>query len=387
MATRKKNFIDNLPKINMQQAASYAGFSLDYNRPRTITNCPFCGGKKKFYIYLSSNGTELGAAHCMKCGEHLTPIAMFAYSLGLDYNNPDNLKESARQWYQLQRGDAPTLKTKKNIKTIPKTIKFEQIDVPQAPLEVRSSTYKELQNALFLQPNHKENLLQRGLSEKTISLFGYRSAPMSQESADAVVQTLLQKGCTLLGVPGFYTTKDEKWHMVSTGSGILLPQKNGLGQIQSFQIRRDTVDKGKRYISLSSRDYLNGAPASASCHFRRGNKEIDDVILTEGPLKADIISELTGYSVIAVAGVNSLSQLPKALMDLKAAGMRKITIAYDMDIRTNKEVQKAEKKLTRMLNLLQIPYSILSWDEDLKGLDDWAVKQPDLLKLNCEKAT
>ena len=117
---------------------------------------------------------------------------------------------------------------------------------------------------------------------------------------------------------------------------------------------------------------LNGSPAYAHCHLRIGRKGLTELILTEGPLKADVISSLTGYSVLAVPGVNSLSFLPQALFDLKKAGVMKILIAYDMDIRTNETVHKAEKRLMSLLSRAQIPHTVLYWDERYKGLDDWA---------------
>lgn len=367
----KYNKDDNLPKIDMREAATLAGFSLDLRKNTTHANCPFCGGKKKFYISLSMPNNPLGYAHCMKCGENLSPIGMFAYSQGIS-----DMKEAANVWYKMQRGAAGSEGKKKmqKVREIPK-VDIKSIDVEPASLEVRDRTYKEMLKLLALFPEHKENLLNRGLTESAINENGYRSMPSSEKNSTLIIQTLLQKGCVLLGVPGFYQSDDKKWHMSLFGPGILIPQRNGFGQIQSLQIRRDTDAKAKRYISFSSRDMLNGAPAYAHCHFRLGRKGLRDVIITEGPLKADVISCLTGYSVIAVPGVNSLAFLPQALYDLKAKGMKKVTIAYDMDIRTNEAVQKAQVKLTQLLERAGIYYSILKWDETFKGLDDWAVEQ------------
>ena len=352
----------------MREAATLAGFSIDSRKPRTIADCPFCGGKKKFYINLSTSQSPLGYAHCMKCGENLSPIDMFAYSLGIS-----DRKEAAATWYKMQRGEAGSEGVQKmnKIKETPK-VEFETIDVEPVPINVRDRTYREMLNLLSLFPEHKENLLKRGLSEKDIERNQYRSLPSSKENAALVISALLQKGCVLLGVPGFYQTKEKKWAMSIFESGILIPQRNGFGQIQSFQIRRDTNEKGKRYIAFSSRDMLNGAPAYAHCHISHGEKGLDDIIITEGPLKADVVSSLTGYSVLAVPGVNSLSFLPQALYDLKSKGLCRVTIAYDMDIRTNPHVQKAQTKLCHLLERAGIYYSILSWDEEYKGLDDWA---------------
>lgn len=357
-------------KITMEEAARFAGFSLDTRKNITITDCPFCGGKEKFYISLSLPYNPLGLAHCMRCGETLSSIGMFARAKGLNSN-----KEASKAWHKLRRGEADeeaNLKFKQ-IRQKPRT-EIKRVDVDPAPIEIRDKTYRNMLSLLALLPEHKNNLLKRGLTEKAIEEAEYRSLPRSEKNIALIVQSLLQRGCVLKGVPGFFQRSDGKWTMVSYKGegGILLPQRNGFGQIQGFQIRRDTDVKSKRYIALSSRDYPNGSPAYTYCHLRRGNKGLEEIILTEGPLKADVISCLTGYSVLAVPGVNSLGFLPQALYDLKAAGVQKVCIAYDMDIRVNKEVQKAQKKLMSLLKRAGIHYSVLNWDESLKGLDDWA---------------
>ena len=365
--TKYSNLEKDVPLINMEQAATLAGFLLDTRKNTTVVDCPFCQGKKKFYISLSTSKRPLGIAHCMKCAQTLSPIGMYAYSLGIS-----DIKEAAREWYKMNRSQTPEAKKERRKLQERPTIVVKRVDVDPVDLSVRNRTYHEMLKLLTLLPKHKENLLLRGMSEKDIVKGEYRSLPVSKENTELLVQALLQQGCVLKGVPGFYTDESNKWHLNVFGSGILIPQRNGLGQIQSFQIRRDTNEKSKRYISLSSRDKLTGSPAYAHCHLRIGRKGLTELILTEGPLKADVISSLTGYSVLAVPGVNSLSFLPQALFDLKKAGVMKIHIAYDMDIRTNETVQKAEKRLMSLLSRAQIPHTVLYWDERYKGLDDWA---------------
>ena len=368
MMTFKK---DDVPPINMEQAARLAGFMVDSTKVTTKTDCPFCNGKKKFYISLETARNPLGIAHCMKCAETLSPIGMFAYSIGTT-----DLKEASREWYRMNRDSSKEVK--KKIKTLREATpqrEFSKIDVEPAELSVRNRTYTAMLSLLTLLPKHKDNLLRRGLSEEAIVKAGYKSLPTSKANRELLVQSLLQQGCVLKGVPGFFTTENQKWDLNVFGSGILIPQRNGFNQIQSFQIRRDTNEKSKRYIALSSRDKMNGAPAYAHCHLRIGKRGLEEVILTEGPLKADVISCITGYSVLAVPGVSSLSFLPQALLDLKKAGLREVSIAYDMDIRVNETVQKAERKLMQLLSMAEIPHTVLSWDEEYKGLDDWLVSR------------
>jgi hypothetical protein len=221
-------------------------------------------------------------------------------------------------------------------------------------------------------------------------------------------------GATLEGVPGFYKDKNGDWTLKDCGSGILIPQRNSKGQIQGFQIRADDrphicrncrffikgtckcskskfcdaavkkdsscsefKEAGSRYFALSSRDEDCGTGSQTYVHFREGVRGFGDMIITEGALKADVISALSGYSVLSVPGVNSLKFLPQALRSLLNKDLCRVIIAYDMDIRENDKVKRARDKLESLLRHLEIPYRNLSWDETYKGLDDylWAEKR------------
>lgn len=353
--------------VTMEQAAYMAGFRLEVGKTTTKADCPFCGGKKKLYITLSSSRYPDGIAHCMKCGENISPIGMYGLSIGTR-----DLKEASRSWYELNRSkDADAKKVQKKLEQVPKAELAISVEENVAPVSVCDHTYRTMLEFLTLLPSHRKNLQDRGLTDIAIDTAAYKSVPVNEKNRELLINALLQRGCILKGVPGFYLDDGGNWKLNVFGTGILIPQRNGFGQIQGFQIRMDTSEKGKRYLALSSRDKPSGAPAQTFCHLRHGEKGLGEIILTEGALKADVISCLTGYSVLSVPGVNSLAFLPEALYDLKNTGLRKVCIAYDMDIRTNVAVQKAENKLTRLLDRAGIQYSILSWDERFKGLDDW----------------
>nr|DAD91505.1 MAG TPA: DNA directed DNA polymerase [Myoviridae sp. ctx322] len=53
--------------------------AFDYRRGWQKCDCPYCGGKQKFGINLSTNRTN-----CFKCGEHPTPINLVLYLEHLD---------------------------------------------------------------------------------------------------------------------------------------------------------------------------------------------------------------------------------------------------------------------------------------------------------------
>ena len=93
--------------------------------------------------------------------------------------------------------------------------------------------------------------------------------------------------------------------------------------------------------------------------------------MTEGPLKADVVHTLTGQTVVAVAGVNSLSKLEPVLQVLKGVGTKKIMTAFDMDFLTNPHVQNGYTNLTQLLAETGFQYGTYLWDPHYKGLDDY----------------
>ena len=88
-------------------------------------------------------------------------------------------------------------------------------------------------------------------------------------------------------------------------------------------------------------------------------------------MKADIIHELSGHSVIAVPGFNSLTQLKYTIIRLREFGIRELMTAFDMDYLTNPNVQKAFADLSSLLGEIGIPFGTYLWNPEYKGLDDY----------------
>lgn len=250
---------------------------------------------------------------------------------------------------------------------------FKEIDQDVAPLSIRHQTYTALLNSLILTDDHRNELKgpKRGLSDATIDEQVYRSYP--QVNLDDIANDLLMSGYVLDGVGGFFKREDGRWTLKRMPRGIIIPSRTGKGEIQSLQIRKDEVkDKDdKRYLTLSTAGALKGAKGPASCHFARGNGCIDTIVLTEGPLKGQIIAEYTKFPTIGTMGVNCTADIPDILSNLKTYGLVQVLIAFDMDLYENEYVQKALAKLIQMIEAQGIYHSRLDWDVTLKGLDDW----------------
>lgn len=248
-----------------------------------------------------------------------------------------------------------------------------------APIERRHQVYTAMLKNLELLPGHRDDLRRRGLSDEAIERIGFRSLSKYLDR-NALPKKLITDGYDLRGIPGF-GLENAKWALAGQkDSGYLIPLRNGSGMIQGFQIRYDhpSASNGKYGYFSSQQKGLDDGVKSAVWSAWAGDdvsksKEPFDIIITEGPLKGYIVHERTGANVLAVPGVNSLSKLGPALKSFKGFGLRTVYIAYDMDLFDNQDVAKALCGLIEMIKELALPFKIMVWGDEQKGLDDWVV--------------
>ena len=88
-------------------------------------------------------------------------------------------------------------------------------------------------------------------------------------------------------------------------------------------------------------------------------------------MKADIIHYLTGQTVLAVAGVNTLTHLELVLPQLRKQGVVRVMTAFDMDFMSNPHVQGGYMNLVSLLSAQGFTYGTYLWDPQYKGLDDY----------------
>ena len=252
----------------------------------------------------------------------------------------------------------------------------QDIELPLTDLDARHETYSALLSMLSLASDHRENLLSRGLTEEQIQKNGYKTMPVVGFAA--IAKQLQADGHYLAGVPGFYHNKDGSWALIREKRGILVPVRNPEGKIQGLQVRRDNIKKGKfRWISSVGKQ--DGCKAECWTHI--AGEPTPTVLLTEGPLKADIVHNLTDLTVIAVPGVNSLTHLKEMLEYVQAHGTTRIMTVFDMDYLKNPHVKDGYYNLAAMLAEVGIEYGTYLWDPAYKGLDDyvWHCRQEGIL--------
>lgn len=336
--------------------------------------CPCCDkglvGKKSIFrlnVNLAKN-----AFRCAKCGESGGPAGLYGY-VRYGYRKIDMTPQLKLEMIQEILGVKKGERINTNNYTF-ETYDVKRVDLDPAPLEVRNKTYEAFFNRLTLSDEHYNNLIKRGLREEDIIRNGYKSTPrIGVNKIPADLRRV--DACTLAGVPGFYKN-DSQWALCKVNRGFFIPvrdipsQFGNLGMINGLQIRFDVVDDDMpRYKWLSSRDMESGCPAETWSHFVGFPEK--EIILTEGPLKGDIINRFLDKPVLCIPGVHALEHLERLLKILYSYGVRHVQTAFDMDYMLNAHVQDAYVNLVNMLYNNGFTFERLMWDENYKGLDDY----------------
>ncbi|SDF51769.1 CHC2 zinc finger [Thermoanaerobacter thermohydrosulfuricus] len=344
-------------KISILDVAYKCGIKIlrKINKEEYLARCPFCGDSENpehGHLYLN---TAKDAYHCVRCGAGGYAVGLYAAC------NRISTKEAYKKLISQNN------RSEKKIPLV-QNIQKENTAKKIADIETRDKTYTALLSKLTLEKEHLKNLLKRGLSWEIIALNGYRSLPTDNKIRQEICHQLITEGHVLEGVPGFYTDRNNNWNFVYD-KGFLIPVKNVQGKIQGLQIRLDNTRNGK-YKWFSSNGLKNGTSAHAWQGIHGGPSEV--VIITEGPLKADVAHYLSRLTFVSVPGVTAIKGIEMILAEL---GAKKVYIAYDMDLLINKGVQKAKAKLEEKLTAKGFKVYTKTWDPAYKGIDDYLLAQ------------
>lgn len=282
-------------------------------------DCPFCGDRKgKLNLNLKKNVFK-----CNRCGESGGMLALYGKVYGVDNQTACQKIKDA-----LGRNEkAPSYQvTYKEIESKEPEIE----NSPPASDEVKNKTYSMLFSMLILAESHRRNLLRRGLSEEKIDANGYKSTPVF--GFKKITRKLIEAGCTVKGVPGFYQDEDGEWtiYFNPKSAGYMIPIRNIDSLIVGVQIRLDHPYDGRKYIWLSSVNFHMGVSSGSPVHLA-GEPGAKVVFITEGPLKGDVSHFLSGRTFGCVPGVNQYANLAPFLKTMKALGTEYVYEAYDMD--------------------------------------------------------
>ena len=199
-------------------------------------------------------------------------------------------------------------------------------------------------------------------------------------------------------IPGMYRVNDSIRIVRRSNksiSGYFVPVKDCYGRISGMQIRYDNlpenatekqIENYHKYAWYSSSEKETGCPVTGieNVHhtFTVDGAAPKTVYLTEGCLKADIASAISGKPFIALIGVNNVSQLPQELKYLKENGTQLIKVAVDMDYRDKPNVAKALANIMQIIGEAGLESVLLTWPSEYKGIDDFLAEDARRKKKN-----
>lgn len=364
-------------EFEMSDVLWLLGIQRPHGRSSFYIPCPDCDPPNKRDGHLNINLIK-NCFRCPKCGYSGGMLDLYSRFSGI----PRELARAEIE-YRLgiredppQSGDITVSKQKAQIVVLGRPPDADEAPPPKEfplnDINTRDATYRALLNKLSLASDHKNNLLSRGLTEQVIVANQYRTTPVVGNKA--IARQLLDEGYYLSGVPGFYRDEeDEQWTFFELKRGILIPVRDYMGRIQGLQVRRDDVIK-RKFRWVSSAEMLDGCGAEGWVHIAGPIRE--EMLLIEGPMKADIIYHLSGISSFAVPGVNTLKQLDILLDTARSMGVKRFMTAFDMDMMKNHNVHNGFRNLAYMLDSHNFPFGTYLWRPDPKynGLDDYIWK-------------
>jgi|RhiMetdeSRZDD1v2_1073273.scaffolds.fasta_scaffold50267_6 hypothetical protein len=315
----------------------------DWHDASRHTPCPICG--KPDWCRVSTDG---GWAICRR----------------VDTGSGIHKQDKGGAEYWLYRLDGGSLQPRQAI----------VFPAPLKPACADTSTldriYRALLDVLPLAQSHRQALRQWGLADAEMLRRQYRTFPLAGRAALAkhLVEQLGADLC--VQVPGFYVAEQDgrRWWSLAGAAGLLIPVRNLDGHIVALKVRADVPGDGPKYSTVSSTKHSGpspGAPAHAPLYAgARGNT----VRLTEGELKADLATALSGLLTISVPGVAMWRKALPVLHDLQAP---QVLLAFDADWPINPQVTHALGQAAFALGTAGYEVQAENWDPALgKGIDD-----------------
>jgi hypothetical protein len=250
------------------------------------------------------------------------------------------------------------------------------VELPSHPCADRAAPavldriYHALLGTLPLSSDHRQALWQRGLADSDISRYQYGTLPLKGRAtlAKRVADWWGAEVCAQ--VPGFYVAErnGQRWWSLAGAAGLLIPVRNFDGHIIALKVRADDSGNGPKYTTVSSTKYCGPSPG-AQVHVPLFSGQHGDIVrLTEGELKADVATALSGLLTVAIPGV---ALWRRALPVLQALGLQRVLLSFDADWRTNPHVAQALGQAAFALVTAGYEVQIEVWEPALgKGIDD-----------------
>lgn len=236
--------------------------------------------------------------------------------------------------------------------------------------------YSALLRHLPLEARHGEMLNARGLDAGAIEAGGYRSLPRQGRGRAITKLEGIFGQDLLLSVPGFFLNDGARGAYLSLAGppGMLVPVRDASGRVLALKVRRDDPGNGPKYLYVSS-TARGGAGPGAPVHVPLSSapsSQLGVVRVTEGELKADVATQLSGVLTISVPGVSAWRGVLPVLAGLSP---RQVQLAFDADAATNPIVARAAEETAVAMAHEGYEVIVEQWDGMLaKGVDDALVR-------------
>lgn len=379
--------------------------------------CPFCGDRDGHCNFcIIRDGEVKNVYHCFHCDAGGNMLSLYADLTGICGKH-----RYKRAYHEVERklatgGRKMMVRRERRLGQVKEKEKEdtgEKTDVSHLDL-----VYREMLSMLELKERHKADLRRRGLTEMEICGMeqeGYRST--ASEDSQLIARTLINRGFSLKGVPGFFINRNGDWETAfyPSNEGYLCPVRTVDGKIRGFQIRLDKPFQKRKYVWFTSSGRTGGT-SSKSPAGMSGELTGNVVRVTEGILKAEIAYLRSGMPYIGNPGVSNYKGVYQLLCELKGQGLQTVLECYDMDkmlyldcerdydgsctececagcaftgFECPKKRQKRDNirkgcmKLYEMCRELGLRCLRVTWDEaedglwsgTYKGIDDWMMRE------------
>lgn len=343
--------------FTIRDVAQLCGLSeLNEKNGEYYCECPFCGDRRGKFSYVVEKGTKKNIFGCFKCGKSGNTLELYmSLNPGL-YSGEDAWKQAIRDIEMRLDGKAPA-----SFRSGSYADQAEKADA-----DTIDRVYRIMLDGLTLFEEHKANLLKRGLTERQIEQYKFRSVPTPKtrrKFEQYVYSACKKQEIDPSNVPGLYY-ENGKLRVNMYTDGFLCPVYNH-GKILGFQIRADNPKDGAKYTWLTSANKPKGVSAGSPMTYLVGKRK-DIILITEGILKSEVVFMLLkgAVSLVGIAGVKIQSGLKNVLTDNPDAYVFE---AFDAD----KHIQLKDKSLLEELKTkTQDPEELLAFaKEDAKYHD------------------
>jgi len=239
-----------------------------------------------------------------------------------------------------------------------------------------NKVYRALLQELALSAAHREKLRKRGLTDDEINLREYKTltGPGRSKTARKLIDKFGVGTCKQ--VPGFFVKQGGKknyWTLAGS-PGLVVPLRDARSRIVALKVRVDKPGKGPKYSYITSSGRMgavqDGPSPMPTVHLpvHKSSSHLVRVRLTEGELKADIATVLSGDLTLSIPGVSTWRP---ALPVLKELAPEKILLAFDVDAHQNYNVARALQNTAIALQTEGFDVELETWPEKWgKGIDD-----------------